>query len=482
MFIALAALAVIALFFTAAALILFGGYRLRDLLLLGFMASVTLYLSRWDQGFGTTIAGRPFTGFDFYLMLTILLLAPLRLLFAERPPLHIVPAALWLAAYAALSLVSGLLNGGFGGVGAAVQVIVVSLTPLLAVLLWIDLMPRDRATHERLLISFTLLIGVLTPTVFIITSIAPNLFGSLLGWSIVATSGSTGFVRGWSPVGSAIATGMLMVIAYGLAMHQVVGCKRRRFAVVLFLVGIAILFTLSRSVLLMFIVFHIAYFWSAIRRQPIRILGLGIVAALVMTPLLFELTDRYSFDRFTQYQDESTDIRASSAVAAIEASFDKPFLGHGPGLLYEQFRVEGVSGARPGQTRAMYVGDRISALEPHNLYLLLTAEHGVPAAIAFVVGLIVLWRRTRIGRFIENDRDKSMASAFNALWIATLIMFLTYSGPLVNAQSSVLLWFFAALGLHWRAVLAARSPTVMPAAPSRSASGKPHPWAGAVVH
>ncbi len=455
MFVVAATFAVFLMLLTAAALAVLGGYRVRDLLLLGFLTSITLYLSRFDAQFSATLLGRPYVGLDFYLLIVVVVLLPLRILFREVPGLRITSAVLLMGAFATLSLISGLLNKGFIGVGAAIQVLVITFAPAAVAALWVEVMPRDRRTHHRMMLSFVLLVGVFTPLVFLLTSLAPNLLGSLLGWSTVAAGRSAGFVRGWSPLGGPIATGMLMVIAYGFAMHEVVGRRKRLFAVVLVLVGVALLFTLSRSVMLMFILFHVVYFWSAIRRQPIRILGLGTLAVIVMAPLMFQLMERYSFERFTRYQDESTDIRASSAIAALEASFEKPFLGHGPGLLYEQIRVEGVVGGDATRMKAMYVGGRISALEPHNLYLLLAAEHGWPAAITFVFGLLLLWRHTRVGPRTVDDEDRSMGAAVHAIWVACLFMFLTYSGPLVNTQSSVFFWMFVFIGQHWRATVAA---------------------------
>ena len=75
-----------------------------------------------------------------------------------------------------------------------------------------------------------------------------------------------------------------------------------------------------------------------------------------------------------------------------------------------------------------------------------------------------------------------MAAALNAIWIASLFMFLTYSGPLANAQASVFFWFFAGLGVHWRAVLAARQELPGFTQQARINSGVPRGLSPALAH
>jgi len=292
---------------------------------------------------------------------------------------------------------------------------------------------------------------VLIPSITIMFSIAPNALGSFLGWSAMAASRQTGFVRGWSPLGSSGSTGLVMVMAYALAMHEVIGNRKRWHIIVLFLVGLAILFMLARAVLVMFLLFHLIYFASAIRRAPGRVLGLAVVCAAVGVPVIIKLQERYSFERFGLVGGASDEIRASSAIAAIEASAQNPLLGSGPGLLYEEIRTEWLMPRVEGAGRKVtIIENRSSAMEPHNVYLLVAAEHGWPAALLFVAIMFLIWRRVRRARLLPDARSRSMAAAWSAGWISAAVMLLTASAPLVNPQTAVFFWFFAFIGLHWR--------------------------------
>lgn len=453
MFAAVAILGLIGAAAVAAGLVLFARYGARDLLVLAVLGFISLYLSRFDDYLQATIAGRPLIGFHFFLIAACLALGAARLVVREAPRLEYGWIVALLSTYAGLSIASGLANGGKEGLAAAVQILIISLGPCVLAATLVDLVPRTEAASSRLRVSFLLLIGVMTPALQLASSVAPNLLGALLGWT-TAASGAAGFVRGGSPLGGSIATGAVEVLAYGLAMHEVVARRRKRYIPVLILVGVSVLFTLARSVLLMLILFHLFYFWSVIRRYPLRIAGLALAGFIVMTPLLVKLEERFSFERFLETGDASAELRGYSAKAALRASVRRPVLGGGPGLIYDEIRTDWLvdaSALAAKKNRVKIVGDSLSAFEPHNLYLLLAAEHGWPAALAFTGAFFVVWRRMRgLRRGLHDDRA-SQAAAFAAVLAAMGAMFLTFSGPLVNPQGSVFLWFFVFSGLHFRA-------------------------------
>lgn len=439
----------------AAVLMLFFGYRMRDVLVLAFLTSIVMYLSRWDLHLHREIYGRPFVTFHWYLLATALVFGAAHVRFRERPALRFGPLMLAGTGFAALALASGVLNGGAAGAVSAGHVLVVTVLPALAAATCVALIPRDAAASRRLRVTFILLAGVLTPTMVVLSALAPNQIGSLLGWGTFAAGRATGFVRGWSPLGSPITTGTAMILAYGLAMHEVIGARKRMYIAVLLLVGLAMLFTLARSVLLMFAVFHLFYFWSVIRRQPMRVIGVGMLLIVLAGPVVYKLSERFSFERFLEGGGASTDLRASSALGAMAASLRNPVLGNGPGLLYEGVRqgetVRIVRGSR--EVRTIMVAGRVSALEPHNVYLLVAAEHGWIALGLFLAILLICWRRTRLRAFLADVEDRSMSSAFHALWMALLFMLMTSSNPMIKEQIAVLFWFFAFLGLHWHATM-----------------------------
>ena len=94
------------------------------------------------------------------------------------------------------------------------------------------------------------------------------------------------------------------------------------------------------------------------------------------------------------------------------------------------------------------IGMHISAMEPHNMYLWLWAEHGLLAGAAFVLALVAplvsLWR-------LDPRGDPEAASAravYVALLAGFLVVFLTSSWLLLTPQFACFYWLFVFTGLH----------------------------------
>ena len=445
----------------AAGLHVFARYQVRDLMVLAFLGWTALYLSRWDLWAAQNILGRPYPGIYIYLSIFLILLLLFRLPFGLRPSLRMGLVLLIPAVFVFLTLVSGAANGASRGIPAAIQVITIFGVPMLTTAMWVDIVPRTPDASRRLRISFILLCGLMAPLMVIVTSIAPNLFGSLLGWAKSAADQT----RGFSPIGTAIATGMVVVMAFGMAMHEVVGNRKRIFIVILVLTGVAAMFSLARSVVLMLFIFNAVYFALTMRRHAVRIVVLLAIGAIVSLPIIYKLQQRYTFERLTMVGGASMDIRSSSALAAGKAMAQRPLFGHGPGLLYEEVRTDWLLPSANRHKKSTVVMNLPSAMEPHNVYLLIGAEHGLPALLVFCLFLAVLWRRSQLPAKDADPSEQSISAMYCALWFASGVMLLTSSSVMLNAQTSVFFWLFAFSGVHWRVSVEAahrRQPAVSP--------------------
>ena len=355
--------------------------RFRDLPLLLFLLSAAVFLSRFNVMFAVDlIADRALPGFLVYLVVAGVVLWLLRENL-RRPPSRTVRRVFRLSLlFSALALASGVINGGTTGLVSALQVLLITLPPMWVAGLIVDLAPRDPESTRRLRAGLLLVMGVLVPTIVIVSALKPELFGRVLGWSAISKQVGAGFVRGWSPLGNTISSGILIVMAYALALHEAAVGRRRRFALMAAACALAILFTLARSVMVTFVVFHIAYWILYALRSRNRLVVVGPMI-LVAILLFWALQSGYNFGRFTVTDDFSSRVRKSSARVALRESVEAPLLGQGPGLVYTDPR-EGLaaSAAEAEQRRLQMSGEELTATEPHNLYLWLLVEHGWPAA------------------------------------------------------------------------------------------------------
>ncbi len=421
-----------------------------DLPLLLFNLSLVFFLSRFN-GLVTVWLGKyPLSGIHVYLLVLIMFLG-LVLLPGGRGHSRLVSLPLpLLAVYGFFTLVSGAVNAGFDGVLAAFQILVITIAP--AVLAWIlvesyGVRDDDGAGMRR---QYILPLGIVTPLILLVSALLPSVFRGLLGWGVSADFGGfEGFTRGWSPMGSTILTGTLVVIAFGFALHEAVVNRSLLHRIVAALAAASILFTASRAVMIIFIVFNLIY-WTMLGRARMfaRVAALPalVVALLVGWSLV---SGSVSFKRFLVLNDPSTGMRKSTALAAADLASQRPLLGHGPGQIYYEMRTIWIANPqRAPKVMEKAISHRMSALEPHNLYLYLAAEHGIFAAVSFVLamamGLVVVWRTPANG----DPEWRSERAVYVGLWCGLLIIFATVSWPLLNHQFSVFFWLFVFSGLR----------------------------------
>ena len=430
--------------------------RFRDLPIMAFLFSVSFFLSRFDVMARVDLLGRPLLGLHLYLAASGIFLLILRGLAGRRylPATTRVIQLFWLVAI--LALLSGFINGGANGVGAALQVLVIVLAPALVAAMLIELVPLGREESRQIRKVFILFGGVITPSILVMTALLPGVFADTLGWRPIRDEVQAGFVRGWSPLGSTITTGAVVILAYAMSLHEAVSRNRRIYVFVCMLSGLSLMFTLARSVLVVFVIFH-AYYWIVFARHRRRhgVLvwpaGLAVLAFVAATTL-----GGYDFGRFLKTDDFSIEMRGTSARVALAESSRAPLLGRGPGLLYEDIRtVWLVDPDNEEKAKVVSIGGEMSAQEPHNLYLWLAAEHGWPSVILFLLIFFTLWRGARPPGRAPDATTASLRTIYGAAWLGFALFFLSHSGPLVNPQFSLFFWFWAFSGVHWCASLCA---------------------------
>ena len=422
-------------------------FHRRDLMTLAFLLSVGLFLSRFDQMLAFSVMERPLLGIHIYLASVALLLGILlgmRGVVLNRYRRYMY---LLLAVWGFLALASGLIQAGLDGLVAAVQILCIAVPPLIVASQITDFYPRTLDGNRRLRLTVVLLAGLVTPLIMLMTAVFTDAIGAAMGWRTQIPGADAGLVRGWSPLGSTISSGGLVIVAYGICLHEFITTRRPIFVMVAILNIVAILVTLSRSVLLSFILFHVVYWllWAKRQRSGRSLFLPAVIAATISA--LAVVQGVFTFERLVQTDDLSLHLRQSSAAAALHASLQEPLLGAGPGLLYKEIRTSWLLKMDGGfKQRFMLVGDQISAMEPHNLYLLIASEHGWLALLIFAavmaIPLIACWRA------LARPRIAGLASLYIALWISLGVLMLSNSDPLLSAQFAFFFWLLAFLGLH----------------------------------
>ncbi len=424
--------------------------RLRDIPVLFFLSSFVFFLSRFNQLMSFTLGDRPYVGVTIYSLLALVALLVFRSV-AQRPISRMVFLPIpFLLGFGILSIMSGLQNGGVAGFFSALQVLVISLTPPLLAWVLVELYPRRLVDNLAMRKIFVVTLGLITPVILIVSALLPGVFGSLLGWDEISSGSAIGFVRGWSPLGSTIATGCLIIVAYGFALNEAVTNRSRTHTIIAALAAVSLLFTASRSVLVSFFVFNLVYALLLGNRAKIFKVAFVPFSGLAAVVGYSVINGSISFGRFLETNDFSLYIRLLSMRGAWYQFVNSFAWGRGPGLLYSHIRTDWLEGDRSdGVLRFMIVGENWSVMEPHNLYLLLLAEHGILSTIFFLLALIavlVVVARAPVQGSLAASSEKAV---YVGIWVAVMVMFFTASWPLLNQKFSIFFWLYIFSSLHW---------------------------------
>lgn len=223
---------------------------------------------------------------------------------------------------------------------------------------------------------------------------------------------------------------VLLPFCFGL-----LGCMRRGWGRVatffVFVVGcIAQLLTLSRSGLLCSILSVGSIFFFQMRygdsrlavlrtmRSLITWLLVGVICAVILgvsTNVIDSLEERFFSSHYAERDEGSAIARAANLDAGINATLANPGLGIGPGMSSKVYFE--------------YGGWR--GFGPHNMYLLLSSEFGIPVLFVFCGILFRFFARALAG--VKRD-VKSLALPC----LAALISF-TVAGLFESATSGIML-------------------------------------------
>lgn len=407
-------------------------YGFRDFLFLAYLLTPVFFLTRFNRMVLVPFLGKYYQGFDFVLLLWIMIFAFVGLASPRvRTRMGLAGPMVFIALFIVWAMLAALaVEPSAAGVGKMLFAHTRWCLPLLATYLAFRSLPTDLASYRRAETSFIIAFGVLIALILLGTSLGADSIGAKLGWQRIRT-GSTGFTRAWTPVGTSITSGFLIAGAYMLVLPRLLHGKAARYIFVATLDIVAVVFSLARSVVLALILFHLLIGRTSLRKYAGKILIAGCVLLLVNVVVLVALSRFYSFDRLVSKVEDSTQARMSSVLAASEAGMSNPLTGYGYGLLYVDVRDRILSLNRDKQEHnTMVIGNRSSALEPHNMYLLAFAETGFPGLLLFAMFWLLWLRRLKQNKAIAAVHPDlhTVASVHHAIFLTLMAFGMTWSG------------------------------------------------------
>jgi O-antigen ligase len=195
-----------------------------------------------------------------------------------------------------------------------------------------------------------------------------------LGWQSFKF-GTADTARVLTPIGGPIATGgflgLVLPLAIGATLYAKTRVERVGFAALCCLLGLAIVLTLSRGVVIA-AVLSVAFLLFQLKRVSKNVRAIALGGILLAAALAASASD-IGIERLTIVVDSSTSERMRVAQAALRLVAENPFFGTGMGAVFP----------RAWQDQMMSLFGTSVLVDPHNLYLLVLSETGTVGAIFF---------------------------------------------------------------------------------------------------
>lgn len=287
----------------------------------------------------------------------------------------------------------------------------------------------DRRGAEFLVARIRALLS-LAAVLALASGIAGQWFTTLLGWEWIP-------IRGLSPLGGPIATGAALLLVWPKIYADAIE-KRRMVDVALALVCLAAFLLMGSrmnglAALLGVVPATVRFLLS----RPVAGLWRLLVAGTLAAAIGLSLADLPSVGRFARIPGTSNaDVRRlESLETGLSLIVERPLTGWGPGQVYPWYRADlSIPGGNLTAVQGMP-----TLVEPHNLYVMIAVEYGLPVLIIFTG--VLAWIIVNLAWEGRYDHKASLFHA--AVGIFTFMVAAMGSSHLqVNARVATVFWLF----------------------------------------
>jgi len=281
-----------------------------------------------------------------------------------------------------------------------------------------------------------------------ISGIFISLFGlkylDYLGWEKMGGVIDISLVREHTTFGGAGPTGIFLVMCFFLLLAMYLNNRRKSVSIfylcIIVVYSVAIVLTLTRSVILAFIfsffTFVIVNHRKIFLRRTFFKFALFITLIFLLPIVLWFF---FNLSRLVQFGHESDILRLSSLKVAFQIFRDYPFLGIGSGSFYP----------KDGEIELLCYNDMMTARDPHNLYALILSEQGIIgiiAHIAFFLFVLNIFYKNMEKIYIPDYYRTTLSGIFSGL-IGLFIYSIFSSSIGVMIRLSIFSGIYIGLGI-----------------------------------
>ena len=435
-------------------------------------------LNRFDEGWGLPV-GRYLVKVNYWFALVVLgILAASAMLHGDaeirnRPGLRAF-LRWWVFALGAVILfgfLSSVFNAFFDAYVPDRSMLgeQLALGSLCVPMLFVVLIPLSGLSKRNTMMCIRLMTALAAGTGLIMVAFAvlPQAIVGMLGWAR-ELGASGGMVRGSTPLGHANTVAAIQILFLPLAVtlgirHYSAFWRTFYFGCAFFLLG-GIAFSQSRTALVVAMpVVPICVFYllgtRGIRRYRTAIFAVIFIGVLATVSLV--LATQFDFSRFwgrQYYEEANVERRVAMVSTAARVLLDHPVLGASPNSVYprDELDPKWVPPAVDQLGPIVFYRGRLTAANPHNVFLNIVAEYGVlGGSFVFSLFALVFLRLFRTWRATAsiNPFDHTMIAALGFSFCAFLCAGLGNALFLYSVRIGLIFWILMGLAIRYTALV-----------------------------
>ena len=299
-------------------------------------------------------------------------------------------------------------------------------------------------------IGSAIIYGIISIIVASLSDIIPQLLNWEHGLYIGGYIGDKLIARVITPLGGPNSTASFFILALPLMLGLIKESQGK--TKLLFLVGFIVLIcglilTFCRGAIISLLLAVFFFSSSSFRKQTLISFVL-IICFIFLVDSLFKI-DFSRLIMLTSFEERFSDaLRILSLKAGLMAFLKNPLIGSSPGAIYPRFLSKELAEFRKTLDVPLLNIEGIpSAIEPHNLYIMILVEYGI---VGFILVILLFVKILRV----VSKEPKDFLSDSCKISILAYIFYLFFGNFLaLNIRSAVLFWVIVGLALSYKYAL-----------------------------
>jgi len=299
-------------------------------------------------------------------------------------------------------------------------------------------------------IGSAIIYGIISIIVALLSDIIPQLLNWEHGLYIGGHIGDKLIARVITPLGGPNSTASFFILALPLMLGFTKESQGKTkllflFGFIILICGLIVTFSRGAIISLLLAVFFFSS--SSLKKQ-------ALISFTLTTCFIFLVDSLFKIDfsrlvMLTSFEERFSDaLRILNLKAGLMAFLKNPLIGSSPGAIYPRFLSKELAEFRETlYVPLLNIKGILSAVEPHNLYLMILVEYGI---VGFILAVLLF---VKILRVISKEPKDFLSDSCKLSILAHIFYSFFESFLALTIRSAVLFWVIVGLALSYKYAL-----------------------------